>query len=62
MRLAHLALRPPSQELEFVAKVLHTNDSVTTELDNGMIVNRVVLGTPLYVAQVHPKSEDDAID
>jgi hypothetical protein len=62
MTLAHLALRRPDQELEFVAKVLHTGQTRISgfEKDNENV--RVILGTPIYVAQVHPRSEDDGID
>ncbi len=58
MEPAHAALKPPSQELEFVAKVLHSGHTRLSGLPKDEDAH-VVLGTPLYVAQVHPKSEDD---
>ncbi len=61
MELAHQALRPPDQEMEFVAKVLYSSQLRLSRLGLKGQTARVILGTPLYVAQVHPKPEDDDI-
>lgn len=47
-------LRPPTQDLEFLAKTLWTGTLYGHEHMTGVPEARVVLGTPLYVAQSHP--------
>jgi hypothetical protein len=51
-------LRPPTQDLEFLAKTLWTGRLYGHEHLTGVLEARVVLGTPLYVAQSHPMPDE----
>jgi hypothetical protein len=62
MAIAHHFLRPPIQQLEFVAKVLMHNEAHGGQRWLGEESAAVILGTPLYVDQVHPCMEDDPGD
>lgn len=52
-------LRPPTQELEFLAKTLASGTLYGYEYITGFSEAKIVLGTPLYVAQVHPLPESN---
>jgi hypothetical protein len=54
-------LRPPTQELEFLAKTLATGTLDGYEHVIGVPEARVILGTPLYVAQAHPVPDENRI-
>ena len=59
MIVANYYLRPPTQELEFVAKVITTDSRVNLSHYLPHEQFRMIPATPLYVAQVHPLLEDD---
>jgi hypothetical protein len=50
-------LRPPTQELEFLAKTLAVGTTHNEHL-TGVPEAKVVLGTPLYVVLSHPMPDD----
>jgi hypothetical protein len=51
-------LKPPTQELEFLAKTLATGTLYGHEHITGLPEAKVILGTPLYVVQTHPLPEE----
>ena len=57
-------LRPPTQNLEFFAKTLMTGQLHGLEHLTGVPSVRVILGTPLYVAQAHtlPDEQRSGLD
>lgn len=59
MAIANHYLRAPTQDLEFVAQVIINGDCQTLSHHAPASSMRVILGTPLYVAQVHGLAEDD---
>ena len=50
-------LRPPTQDLQFLAKTLHVDTLHGHEHMTGVPSTKVILGTPLYVVQAHPTPE-----
>jgi uncharacterized protein DUF7019 len=52
-------LKPPTQDLEFLAKTLTTGTVNGYESFVGVSSAKVILGTPLYVAQAHPLPSDN---
>jgi len=59
MAIAQHHLKPPTQNLEFVAKTLATGEASVPPQFLGVDRTRVVLGTPLYVAQAHPSPDEN---
>jgi hypothetical protein len=62
MAIAHHFLRPPVQQLEFVAKVMTKDEASGLRRWLGEEQASIILGTPIYVDQVHPRLEDDPGD
>lgn len=60
MALAQHYLRPPTQELEFLAKTLAVGE-VDDEQLLGAPRARALLGTPIFVAQAHPLPDDKSV-
>jgi hypothetical protein len=54
MAIALRYLKPPNQDLEFLAKTLKSGIVHKQDSYIGVPSARVILGTPLYVAQAHP--------
>jgi len=54
-------LRPPSQDLSFLAKLLMQGTLSGDECEHAIGVReaRVLLGTPLFVQQIHPMRDED---
>jgi hypothetical protein len=52
-------LKPPTQDLEFLAKTLTTGTVNGYESFVDVPSAKVILGTPLYVAQTHPLPDED---
>lgn len=52
-------LKPPTQQLEFLAKTLCTGKSFGMEHMLGVGETNVILGTPLYVQQTSPLPDVD---
>lgn len=52
-------LKPPTQQLEFLAKTLCRGKSYGMKHMTGVYETNVVLGTPLYVQQTHRLPDDD---
>lgn len=59
MAIALHYLKPPTQDLEFVAKTLAIGTLFGLEHFTGVPSARVILGTPLYVAQAHPLPDEN---
>lgn len=63
MAIANRYLREPTQDLEFVARVICRGDGsgwgLRIEQGKDREPVEAILATPLYVAQVHPMQEDD---
>lgn len=59
MAIALHHLKPPTQDMEFLAKTLKTGTVRGYESFIGVPSARVILGTPLYVAQAHPLPDDN---
>lgn len=57
--IAQHYLRPPTQNLEFVAKTLMVGNIHGVEQYIGIEETKVILGTPLYVALAAPYPNDD---
>jgi hypothetical protein len=57
--VAHQSLRPPTQNLEFLARTLLTGTLLGYEQYTGSPRSRVILGTPLYVVQSHPLPDEN---
>jgi len=51
-------LRPPTQDLEFLAKVLSTGHIHGHEHFIGVPAARAIVGTPLYVSLAHPMPDE----
>lgn len=58
MALAQYYLRPPTQDLEFVAKTLASGNVKGYPHVIDVESARALLGTPLYVAQAHPLPQE----
>jgi len=57
--IAQHYLRPPTQNLEFLAKTLMVGDIIGVEQYIGIDKTKVILGTPLYVALAAPFPNED---
>ena len=57
MAIALHYLRPPTQQLEFLAKTLTTGELLGYKHMTGLSDAKVILGTPIYVQLTHPIPE-----
>jgi hypothetical protein len=51
-------LKPPTQQLEFLAKTLTMGKSYGLEHMTGHMETTIILGTPIYVQQTHPLPDE----
>jgi hypothetical protein len=59
MAVALHYLKPPTQNMQFLARTLLTGTLEGHEMFTGAARTRVLLGSPIYVAQAHSLPSDD---